>query len=139
MKFNFDVVTTVSHIDELSRVYSTIVAAGLADTLKDAQAITLLAPENEAFDKLKGSTIMSALEDADKAKNILTYHVVPQKLMASNLRKEKSVTSMQGGTLKIQEHRWLRHGIKVNDAVVTEADIEATNGVIHIIDTVLIP
>ena len=65
MKFNLDVVTIVSHIDELSRVHSTIVEAGLADTLKNAQAITLFAPENEAFDKLQGSTIMSALEDAD--------------------------------------------------------------------------
>jgi uncharacterized surface protein with fasciclin (FAS1) repeats len=82
---------------------------------------------------------MSALEDADKAKNILTYHVVPEKLVTSNLRKEKSVTSMQGATLKIEEHHWLRHGIKVNDAVIKEADIEGTNGVIHIIDTVLVP
>ena len=139
MKFNLDVVTILSHIDELSRVHSTIVMAGLADTLKNAQAITLFAPENEAFDKLQGSTIMSALEDADKAKNILTYHVVPEKLVTSNLRKEKSVTTMQGATLKIEEHRWLRHGIKVNDAVVKEADIEGTNGVIHIIDTVLVP
>ena len=139
MKFNSDVVATLSQIDELSRVYNVIVTAGLADTLKNAQAITLFAPENEAFDKLKGSTIMSALEDVDKAKNILTYHVVPEKLMASNLRKEKSVTTMQGATLKIEEHRWLRHGMKVNDAVVKEADIEGTNGVIHIIDTVLVP
>ena len=139
MKFNLDVVATLSHIDELSRVHNVIVTAGLADALKNAQAITLFAPENEAFDKLKGSTIVSALEDANKAKNILTYHVVPEKLMASNLRKEKSVTTMQGATLKIEEHRWLRHGLKVNDAVVKEADIEGTNGVIHIIDTVLVP
>jgi uncharacterized surface protein with fasciclin (FAS1) repeats len=139
MKFNLDVVTILSHIDELSRVHSSIVMAGLADTLKNAQGITLFAPENEAFDKLQGSTIMSALEDADKAKNILTYHVVPEKLVTSNLRKEKSVTTMQGATLKIEEHHWLRHGIMVNDAVVKEADIEGTNGVIHIIDTVLVP
>ncbi|HYB59610.1 MAG TPA: fasciclin domain-containing protein [Candidatus Acidoferrales bacterium] len=139
MKFNLDVVATLSHIDELSRVHNVIVTTGLADALKNAQAITLFAPENEAFDKLKGSTIVSALEDANKAKNILTYHVVPEKLMASNLRKEKSVTTMQGATLKIEEHRWLRHGLKVNDAVVKEADIEGTNGVIHIIDTVLVP
>jgi uncharacterized surface protein with fasciclin (FAS1) repeats len=139
MKFNLDVVTILSHIDELSRVHSSIVMAGLADTLKNAQGITLFAPENEAFDKLQGSTIMSALEDADKAQNILTYHVVPEKLVTSNLRKEKSVTTMQGATLKIEEHHWLRHGIMVNDAVVKEADIEGTNGVIHIIDTVLVP
>ena len=138
MKFNLDVVTILSHIDELSRLHSTIVAAGLADTIKNAQTITLFAPENEAFDKLQ-NTIMSALEDADKAKNILTYHVVPENLVASNLRKEKSLTTMQGATLKIEEHHWLRHGIKVNDAVVKEADIEGTNGVIHIIDTVLMP
>ena len=82
---------------------------------------------------------MSALEDTNKLKTILTYHVVPQKFVASNLRKEKSVTTLQGGTLKIEEHRLLRHGIKVNGAVVKEADIEGTNGVIHVIDTVLVP
>jgi uncharacterized surface protein with fasciclin (FAS1) repeats len=143
MKLNLDVVTILSHIDELSSVHShlhsSIVLAGLADTLKNAQGITLFAPENEAFDKLQGSPIWSTLEDADKAKNTLTYHVVPEKLLVSDLRKEKSVTTMQGATLKIEEHRWLRHGIKVNDAVVKEADIEGTNGVIHIIDTILVP
>ncbi len=139
MKYNLDVVTLASHIDDLSRLHNTIVAMGLADTLKRAEAVTLFAPDNEAFAKLQGGTIMSALEDPEKAKTILTYHVVPQKLTASDLRKQKSVTTMQGGTLKIEEHRWLRHGIKVNGAVVKEADIEGTNGVIHVIDTVLMP
>ena len=64
---------------------------------------------------------------------------MPQKLIASDLRKQKKVTTLQGGTLKIEDHRWLRHWIKVNGAVVKEADIEGTNGVIHIIDTVLMP
>ena len=59
--------------------------------------------------------------------------------MASDLRKQKSVTTLQGGTLKIEEHRWQRHGIKVNGAVVKEADIEGTNGVIHVLDAVLMP
>ncbi len=111
----------------------------MADSLASAQAVTISAPDNEAFDKLQRSTVMSTLEDSNKLKTILTYHVVLQKLVASNLRKEKSVTTMQGGTLKIEEHRWLRHAIKVNGAVVKEADIEGTNGVIHIIDTVLMP
>ena len=139
MKFDLDVVALVSHIDELSRVHNSIKEAGLGDSLASAQAVTIFAPDNEAFAKLQGGTVMSALEDSNKLKTILTYHVVPQKLVASNLRKEKSVTTMQGGTLKIEEHRWLRSGIKVNGAVVKEADIEGTNGVIHIIDTVLIP
>ena len=139
MKFDLDVVVLVSHIDELSRVYNSIKEAGLGDSLASAPAVTIFAPDNEAFAKLQGGTVMSALEDSNKLKTILTYHVVPQKLVASNLRKEKSVTTMQGGTLKIEEHRWLRSGIKVNGAVVKEADIEGTNGVIHIIDTVLMP
>jgi len=139
VKFDLDVVALVSHIDELSRVHNSIKEAGLGDSLASAQAVTIFAPDNEAFAKLQGGTVMSALEDSNKLKTILTYHVVPQKLVASNLRKEKSVTTMQGGTLKIEEHRWLRSGIKVNGAVVKEADIEGTNGVIHIIDTVLIP
>ena len=139
VKYDSDIGTLVSHIEELSTLHNAITAAGLADTLKGADAVTLFAPDNEAFAKLPGGTILSGLEDADKLKTVLTYHVVPQKLVASNLRKEKSVTTMQGGTLKIEEHRWLRSGIKVNGAVVKEADIEGTNGVIHIIDTVLMP
>ena len=74
----------------------------------------------------------------DKAKNILTYHIIPRTLCLK-LRKEKSLTTMQGATLKGEQHHWLRHGIKVNDAVVKEADIEGTNGVIRLIDTVLMP
>lgn len=139
VKFDLDVVALVSHIEELSRIYNSIKQAGLADSLASAQAVTLFAPDNEAFAKLQGGTVMTALEDSNKLKTILTYHVVPQKFVASNLRKEKSVTTMQGGTLKIEEHRWLRSGIKVNGAVVKEADIEGTNGVIHVIDTVLMP
>jgi uncharacterized surface protein with fasciclin (FAS1) repeats len=139
VKFDIDVVTLVSHIDELSNLHNSIVQSGLASSLASAEAVTLFAPDNEAFAKLQGGTILSALEDTNKLKNLLTYHVVPEKLVASNLRKEKSVTTMQGGTLKIEEHRWLRHGIKVNGAVVKEADVEGTNGVIHIIDAVLMP
>jgi len=139
MKYNLDVVSLMSHLDDLSTLHNAIMVAGLADALKGADAVTLFAPENAAFAKLQGGTIISALEDLDKAKTILTYHVVPEKLMASDLRKQKSVTTMQGGTLEIEEHHWLRHGIKVNDAVVKEADIEGTNGVIHVIDAVLMP
>jgi uncharacterized surface protein with fasciclin (FAS1) repeats len=139
VRFNLDIVTLLSHIDELSTLHNAIIQAELADSLESAQAVTLFAPKNEAFAKLKGGTIISALEDIDRLKNVLTYHVVPQKLVASNLRKEKRVTTMQGGTLKIKGHRWSRRGIKVNDAVVREADIEGTNGVVHVIDTVLMP
>jgi uncharacterized surface protein with fasciclin (FAS1) repeats len=138
MKLKLDVIELLSYIDELSNLNNAIQQAGLVDSLKSAQAVTLFAPENKAFDKLQASTIMSALEDPDKLKTALTYHVVPQKLVASNLRKEKRVTTMQGGTLTIKK-RWLRHRIKVNEAVVKEADIEGINGVIHIIDAVLMP
>ena len=138
MKFDLDVVALISHIEELSNLHNAIKQGGLAESLAQAQAVTLFAPDNEAFAKLPARTILSGLEDADKLKNVLTYHGVAQKLVASNLRKEKSVTTMQGGTLKIKR-RCLRHGIKVNEAVVKEADIEGTNGVVHVIDTVLMP
>ncbi len=138
MKYDLDVATLVSHIEELSTLHNVLVAAGLADTLAGADSVTLFAPENEAFAKLPGGTILSGLKDVDKVKTVLAYHVVPQKLMASDLRKQKSVATMQGGTLTIEEHR-LRHEIKVNDAAVKETDIEGTNGVIHVIDAVLMP
>ncbi|MGZ4937029.1 MAG: fasciclin domain-containing protein [Halobacteriota archaeon] len=140
VKYDLDIIALVSHLDELSTLYNAIVGAGLIHNFTGAPAVTLFAPENEAFAKLQGGTIISALEDIDKAKTILTYHVVPQKLMASDPpQTKKSVTTLQGGTLKIEEHHWLRHGIKVNGAVVKEADIEGTNCVIHIVDAVLMP
>ncbi len=139
MKYDLDVVTLLSHLEDLSTFYQAIVGAGIIHILDKPHEITVFAPENEPFAEVQGGTITSALENIDDARTILTYHVVPQKLMASDLRKQKSVTTLQGGTLTIEEHHWLRHGIKINDAVVKEADIEGTNGVIHVIDSVLMP
>ncbi len=139
MKYDLDVVTLLSHLEDLSTFYQAIVGAGTVHILNKPHEITVFAPENEPFAELQGGTTINALEDLDKARAIVTYHVVPQKLMASDLRKQKSVTTLEGGMLTIEEHHWLRHGIKINDAVVKEADIEGTNGVIHVIDSVLMP
>jgi uncharacterized surface protein with fasciclin (FAS1) repeats len=65
--------------------------------------------------------------------------VVAGKHLAADLAKQKTLLTVQGGMLEVQEHHWLRHGIKINDAIVKDADIECTNGVIHIIDAVLMP
>jgi len=113
-------------------------AAGLVDTLKGEGPFTVFAPTDEAFAKLPAGTVDDLLkpENREKLAAILTYHVVPGKIMSGDITgKTTAVTSVQGGSLDVDA----TSGVKVNDATVVTADIEADNGVIHVIDTVLLP
>ena len=112
-------------------------AAGLVDTLKGPGPFTVFAPTDEAFKKLPAGTVESLLKPENKAKlvGILTYHVVPGKVMSTDLTNEMMATTVQGGDLTIMTEG----GVTVNGANVTTADIETSNGVIHVIDTVIIP
>ncbi|MGZ8898114.1 MAG: fasciclin domain-containing protein, partial [Halobacteriota archaeon] len=92
-----------------------------------------------AFSNVPAGTLDSLLNDKEQLTSVLTYHVVAGKHLAADLAKQKTLLTVQGGMLEVQERHWLRHGIKINDAIVKEADIECTNGVIHIIDAVLMP
>ena len=114
-------------------------SAGLVDALKGNGPFTVFAPTDEAFAKLPAGTVESLLkpENKEKLKAILLYHVVSGKVPASKVLKlnGRSVTTLQGGAIKVRT----KHGVKVNDAKVITTDVNASNGLIHVIDTVLIP
>lgn len=110
-------------------------AAGLAETLSGPGPFTVFAPTDDAFAKLPDGTVEGLLEDKEQLSKILTYHVVPGKVMAADVQSLDKATTVEGNDLKIDASS----GVKVNDATVTQTDIEADNGVIHVIDTVLIP
>jgi len=119
-------------------VVAAVKAAGLVDTLKGAGPFTVFAPSDEAFAKLPPGTLDSLLkpENKEKLQHILTYHVVAGKVMAKDVMKLQSAQTVAGGTLTI---RPASSGVMVNQAHVTRTDIVASNGVIHVIDTVLLP
>ena len=139
LKFNVDIATVVTQSDELSTFLKAAIAADLVETLKGQSPLTIFAPDNEAFSNVPAGKLDSLLNDKEQLTSVLTYHVVAGTHLAADLAKQKTLLTVQGGMLEVQEHHWLRHGIKINDAIVKDADIECTNGVIHIIDAVLMP
>jgi uncharacterized surface protein with fasciclin (FAS1) repeats len=130
-----NIVDTAVNAGSFNTLVAAIKAANLGDTLKGAGPFTVFAPTDEAFEKLPDGTVDSLLKDIPKLKKILTYHVVSGKVMASDVVKLKSATTVEGSNVKIDAS----NGVKVNDATVSTPDVAADNGVIHIIDTVLIP
>ncbi len=113
-------------------------AGGLIETLKGSGPFTVFAPTDEAFAKLPEGTVADLLKPENKATlvKILTYHVVPGKVLASDVVKLSSATTVQGSDVKIKAKRG---NVRVNKANVVKTDIEASNGVIHVIDAVLLP
>lgn len=130
-----DIVDTAVAAGSFTTLVAAVKAAGLVDTLKGAGPFTVFAPTDDAFKKLPAGTVEGLLADVPKLTQVLTYHVVPGAVMSSDITGPISPATVQGGTLKIDP----RQGVKVNDATVTQADIKADNGVIHVIDTVLLP
>lgn len=110
-------------------------AAGLAETLQGEGPFTVFAPTDEAFAKLPKGTVQSLLESPDKLQSILLYHVAPGKLMAKDVTGKDSLTSASGQPLSVST----ADGVMVGGAKVVKADIAASNGVIHVIDRVLLP
>jgi len=110
-------------------------AAGLVETLSGPGPFTVFAPTDEAFSKLPKETLDAALADEEKLTAILTGHVVSGKVMASDIVNLKEAATVQGGKLTIDNS----DGVKINNANVIKTDIETSNGVIHVIDTVLLP
>jgi uncharacterized surface protein with fasciclin (FAS1) repeats len=130
-----DIVDTAVNAGSFNTLVAAVKAAGLVDTLKGAGPFTVFAPTDEAFSKLPEGTVDALLKDIPKLKQILTYHVVSGKVLAADVVKLKSATTVQGSDVKIDAS----NGVKINDATVATPDVAADNGVIHIIDTVLIP
>lgn len=131
-----NIVETAINAGSFNTLVTAIKAADLVDTLKGAGPFTVFAPTDEAFAKLPEGTVEGLLKDIPTLKKILTYHVVSGKVMASDVVKLDSATTVQGSDVKIDASNG---GVKVNNATVATADVAADNGVIHIIDTVLMP
>ena len=130
-----DIVETAIKAGSFNTLVTAVKAAGLVDTLKGNGPFTVFAPTDEAFDKLPKGTVEGLLKDIPQLKKILTYHVVSGKVMAADVSKMKTATTVEGSDLKINAD----NGVKINNSTVTTADVAADNGVIHIIDTVLMP
>lgn len=123
---------------KFNTLVTAVQAAGLVDTLKGSGPFTVFAPTDEAFAKLPAGTVESLLKPENKAKlqSILTYHVVAGKVMAADVVKLNSAKTVQGQNITIKT---TGGGVMVNNANVVKADIETSNGVIHVIDTVILP
>jgi uncharacterized surface protein with fasciclin (FAS1) repeats len=123
---------------DFSTLVAALQAADLVDALSGEGPFTVLAPTNEAFAKLPAGTVETLLkpENKDKLVAILTYHVVPGKAMAADVVKLTEVTSLEGDTIAIVASE---SGVTVDDANVVATDIVASNGVIHVIDAVIMP
>ncbi len=130
-----DIVDTAVAAGSFKTLAAALGAAGLVDTLKGKGPFTVFAPTDEAFAKLPAGTVEALLKDKAKLTKILTYHVVAGKVMAADVVKLKSVKTLEGQSLAIDAS----NGVKVGAATVTTADVVTSNGVIHIIDTVLLP
>jgi uncharacterized surface protein with fasciclin (FAS1) repeats len=110
-------------------------AAGLEETLTEKGPFTVFAPTDEAFAKLPEGTVEALLADPEKLKKVLLYHVVSGSVTSEQVVKLKEATTVEGSKVAISSKK----GVKINDAHVIKADIEAKNGIVHVIDTVLIP
>lgn len=133
-----DIVDTAVGTGQFETLVAAVEAAGLVDTLKGDGPFTVFAPTDAAFAALPEGTVESLLkpENKDQLIAILTYHVVPGKVMSGDIAgKTAKVATVQGGKLTIDA----TDGVKVDSATVTAADIETSNGVIHVIDTVVLP
>ena len=134
-----DIVDTAKSAGQFNTLVTAVQAAGLVDTLKGPGPFTVFAPTDEAFAKLPQGTVENLLkpENRDKLRSVLTYHVVPGKVMAGDITgKTASPKTVQGTTVDIDA---TKGGVMVDNAKVTKADIAASNGVIHVIDTVIMP
>lgn len=130
-----DIVDTAVSAGSFNTLVAAVKAANLVDTLKGSGPFTVFAPTDDAFAKLPAGTVDALLKDIPKLKKILTYHVVSGKVMAADVVKLKSATTVEGSDVKIDAS----NGVKVNDSNVVTPDVVADNGVIHVIDTVLLP
>lgn len=130
-----DIVDTAIAAGSFQTLVTAVQAAGLVETLKGDGPFTVFAPTDEAFAKLPEGTVEALLADKEKLAAILTYHVVSGQVLAKDVAKISSAKTVQGSSLSIDTKK----GVMIDKAQVVKADIMTTNGVIHVIDTVLIP
>jgi uncharacterized surface protein with fasciclin (FAS1) repeats len=130
-----DIVDTAIAAGSFSTLVTAIKAAGLVETLKGDGPFTVFAPTDEAFKKIPEAQLAALLEDKAALTKVLTYHVVPGKVMAADVVKMDSAKTVEGQSVTISSG----DGVKVDNANVVKTDIAASNGVIHVIDEVIMP
>jgi uncharacterized surface protein with fasciclin (FAS1) repeats len=132
-----NIVEIASENGDFSTLVAGVVAAGLADTLSGPGPFTVFAPTNEAFAKLPAGTLEELLkpENKEKLAAILTYHVVAGKVMSTDLSNGQKAATVNGQEVTIT----IGDGVQVDAATIAAADLEASNGVIHVVDSVLMP
>ena len=134
-----DIVETAAANGSFTTLVAAAKAAGLVDTLKGPGPFTVFAPTDEAFKKLPAGTVENLLKPENKTQltKVLTYHVVPGKVMASDVKgKTTTAKTVEGSTVAIDASG---SAVKVDNATVSKPDVNASNGVIHVIDTVIMP
>jgi uncharacterized surface protein with fasciclin (FAS1) repeats len=131
-----DIVETAVSAGSFNTLVAAVKAAGLVETLKGAGPYTVFAPTDEAFKKLPAGTVEALLKDKAKLTAILTYHVVPGTVMAADVVKLKDAKTVQGQKVLIRAGK---DGVMIDNAKVVKTDIVTSNGVIHVIDTVILP
>lgn len=133
-----DIVTIATEAGQFETLTAALKAAGLVDTLQGDGPFTVFAPTDAAFDRLPESTVETLLkpENRDKLTAILTYHVVPGKISASEVVKLERATTVNGSELSVSVNG---KAVKIDDADVVKTDINASNGIIHVIDSVILP
>jgi uncharacterized surface protein with fasciclin (FAS1) repeats len=130
-----NLVDTATQSDSFKTLLTAVEAAGLIDTLKSEGPFTLLAPTDEAFQKVPTETLAQLLQDQTKLQKVLSYHVLFGDVRAEDLAQTDEAPTLEGSIVAVDH----ADGLKVNEAKVTQTDILADNGVIHVIDTVLMP
>ena len=130
-----DIVYIAVTSESFKTLVAAVQAAGLVETLKSPGPFTVFAPNDDAFAKLPAGTIQTLLQNIPQLTRILKYHVVPGKLLQTDLAQLGTVNSVEGSPIKIDSS----DGFEVKNATVLAADIEADNGVVHVIDTVILP
>ena len=131
-----DIVDTAVGAGQFNTLVTAVKAAGLVDTLKSAGPFTVFAPTDAAFAKLPAGTVEGLLKDPAKLKQVLLYHVVSGKVMASDVVKIKEAKTVQGSAAAVTV---AGGSVKIDNANVIKTDIECDNGVIHVIDSVILP
>jgi len=137
-KIDADIVELAASQDMLSTLVAAVKAAGLVATLKGDGPFTVFAPTNEAFAKLPKGTVEDLLKPENKAKlaKILSYHVISGKVMSKDLKNGQMAKTVEGSEVKVT---MMNGKVMINNANVIKADVMADNGVVHIIDTVIMP
>jgi uncharacterized surface protein with fasciclin (FAS1) repeats len=132
---SMDIVDTAINAGSFTTLVAAVQAAGLVDTLKGEGPFTVFAPTDEAFAALPEGTVEGLLADPEALAKILTYHVIAGKVMSTDLSDGMTAATVNGGEVTITT----MGGVKINGANVLSADIETSNGVIHVIDQVILP